>query len=1378
VDNKKIFLGLDIGTNSVGWAVTDDEYRLRKFKNDLMWGVHLFDEAQQSADRRAFRTARRRLDRRKQRIALLQEFFAPEIIKKDPTFFIRLKESALLPQDREHRNSSIFFNDDNYTDKEYFSQFPTIHHLITELMKNDNPHDVRLVYLACSYILAHRGHFLFEVEKDDIESIKKFAPIYAEFIDTLNNICDSIPFDDNISELEEILRLRCTVSEKEKRLTALWFAGKKPSRDLCEGLRFDLLIKLLSGGKTKLEELFINDEYKDLEVSSVCAASADFGDILDSLAGVVTPEQFSLLSAVKKLNDWSLLVNILKNSDSISHSKIKEYEAHKKDLEMLKGICRKYLNKTEYNSIFRDKEEKNKSYNSYINSPKNCSQEDFCKFVRTFIDKIKCEENDKQTLEYLKQKCADKTLCPKQVNTNNRVIPYQLYYHELKCILDNACIYLDFLNERDKYGTVADKILSIMEFRIPYYVGPLVNHSDNPNAWMIRKSEGIIRPWNFDEMVDLDKSEVEFIKRMTCRCTYLAGEDVLAKNSLLYCKYTVLNEINNITVDGKKISVAAKQKIYNEQFMKKRRVTVKMIGNLLHSCGEMTSEQKLGGIDLTIRSSLKSYHDFKSMLERKVLCESDVEKIIERITVTTDITRLKSWLKQEYPSISAEDVKYISKLNYKDYGRLSRRLLENVYETDTNTGEVVNEGNIITRLWETNDNLMQLLSSKYKYMERIKALNKEYYSDPKHSLTISDRLKEMYVPTAVRRSINRTLDVVNEIKSIAGKDPDKIFIEMARENDMTKKGVRTKSRREQIKTLFEDAKKLSDMSAEIAHLEEKLSETDDGKLRSEKYYLYFTQLGRCMYTGHPIDFEKLGGDTYYNIDHIFPQAKIKDDSLENKVLVESEANGTKSDTYPIDKDIRDKMRGFWKSLHEKKLIGDKKLQRLIRSTPFSEDELAGFISRQLVETRQSTKAAAELLKELCPESEIVYVKAELASDFRHETDMLKCREINDLHHAKDAYLNIVMGNVYNAKFTKDPLNFIRSGEHYSLKMFKKNADGKTSGLLTHKVERNGTTVWDPAKSFDTVRKMMSKNSVRYVRYTYKRKGGLFNQMPESKKPGLIQRKKGLKTEKYGGYNNASVSTFGIIKCKNDIVIIPIEIMKEYKFFSDNIFAKQYALEKLENIYPQKKYQSLTCEDIIVPCIHYQDGSKRLPILKINSLLEVNGFRINLCSKDSGGKYMIVSGAESLICSYQDEKYIKSVCSYAAKTIDEKSLQYNGISYERNLDIYDLICQKCANGHFSKWKKFRDTSIVLNKKRDIFISLSLNEQICALKEIVNILKSGRSVYCDLSAIEESKQSCISKLGAVLTSIKSVSDIRIIDQSPTGLYEKKSVNLLEL
>lgn len=43
--------------------------------------------------------------------------------------------------------------------------------------------------------------------------------------------------------------------------------------------------------------------------------------------------------------------------------------------------------------------------------------------------------------------------------------------------------------------------------------------------------------------------------------------------------------------------------------------------------------------------------------------------------------------------------------------------------------------------------------------------------------------------------------------------------------------------------------------------------------------------------------------------------------------------------------------------------------------------------------------------------------------------------MNDLHHAKDAYLNIVVGNSYYVKFTKSVANFIREnpGRSYTLK---------------------------------------------------------------------------------------------------------------------------------------------------------------------------------------------------------------------------------------------------------------------------------------------------------------------------------------------------------
>ena len=41
---NEYYLGLDVGTNSVGYAVTDKEYKLIKFKGEPMWGSHVFEE--------------------------------------------------------------------------------------------------------------------------------------------------------------------------------------------------------------------------------------------------------------------------------------------------------------------------------------------------------------------------------------------------------------------------------------------------------------------------------------------------------------------------------------------------------------------------------------------------------------------------------------------------------------------------------------------------------------------------------------------------------------------------------------------------------------------------------------------------------------------------------------------------------------------------------------------------------------------------------------------------------------------------------------------------------------------------------------------------------------------------------------------------------------------------------------------------------------------------------------------------------------------------------------------------------------------------------------------------------------------------------------
>ena len=84
---RDYYLGLDIGTDSVGYAAAAPDYRLLKYRGEPMWGVMTFEEGHNAAERRSFRTARRRLERRKQRLALLQELFAGEIGKIDSDFF-------------------------------------------------------------------------------------------------------------------------------------------------------------------------------------------------------------------------------------------------------------------------------------------------------------------------------------------------------------------------------------------------------------------------------------------------------------------------------------------------------------------------------------------------------------------------------------------------------------------------------------------------------------------------------------------------------------------------------------------------------------------------------------------------------------------------------------------------------------------------------------------------------------------------------------------------------------------------------------------------------------------------------------------------------------------------------------------------------------------------------------------------------------------------------------------------------------------------------------------------------------------------------------------------------------------------------------------
>lgn len=456
-ENSKIYYGLDIGTDSVGWSTTNEKYELLRYKNNLMWGVSLFEAASLAEDRRDHRTQRRRYDRRQQRVALLGELFAKEILKTDPDFFLRLKESSLYPEDRTSKNVNTYFDDADFKDSDYFKMYPTVHHLIKELSESNKPHDVRLVYLACAFIVAHRGHFLNGADENNVQAVLDFDSSYCEFTDWFkSNDIEDNPFSESVkNEFSVIIRKKIGITAKEREIKNLLFGTTKTPdcyKDEEYPIDIDVLIKFISGGKTNLAKLFRNPSYDELDIQTVEVGKADFADTIDLLASSMEDTDVPLLSAVKAMYDWSLLIDVLKGQKTISDAKVCEYEQHKSDLKALKYIVRKYLDRALYDEIFRTAGEK-PNYVSYSynvtdvklkqlpSNFKKKNSEEFCKYIKSKLEKIKPESDDEAVYNELIEKCNSKTLCPKQVTDENRVIPYQLYYHELSMILDKASAY-------------------------------------------------------------------------------------------------------------------------------------------------------------------------------------------------------------------------------------------------------------------------------------------------------------------------------------------------------------------------------------------------------------------------------------------------------------------------------------------------------------------------------------------------------------------------------------------------------------------------------------------------------------------------------------------------------------------------------------------------------------------------------------------------------------------------------------------------------------------------------------------------------------------------------------------------------------------------
>ena len=992
---ERYHIGLDIGTSSIGWAVIGDDFKIKRKKGKNLIGVRLFKEGDTAAERRSFRTQRRRLNRRKWRLKLLEEIFDPYMAEVDEYFFARLKESNLSPKDSNKKYlGSLLFPD--ISDSNFYDKYPTIYHLRRDLMEKDKKFDLREIYLAIHHIVKYRGNFL---EKVPAKNYKNSGASIGFLLEEVNSLYKDIIGDESVAILnsgkfEDVEKI--ILDEETRNLDKQKSVGKLLVEDKKKKNIVTAFSKAILGYKFNIEDLLLieSDEKNKLTFND-----ENIDDIFNELSHSLDDNQMDLLTKTREIYFKFKLNMIVPTGYTLSESMIEKYEMHKAHLKMYK----EFINTLNA----KDRKILKNAYSDYINNEKAKAanaQENFYKTIKKTI-----KDNNSDTAKKIIGLIDEGNFMPKQRTGENGVIPHQLHQIELDRIIENQAKYYPWLAEEnpvEKNRKFAKyKLDELVTFRVPYYVGPLVdktesnkNEKETKFAWMVRKAKGTITPWNFENLVDRTESANRFIKRMTSKDTYIIGEDVLPASSLLYEKFKVLNELNNIKVNKKKLDVEQKQHVYLDLFTTRKNVTKDNLATSLNcdveSITGLSDNEKFN-------SSLSSYIDLKAILGNAVDdCNKnkDLEKIIEYSTIFEDGNIYKEKL-SEISWLTDEQIEKLSNIHFKGWGRLSKKLLTQI------TNE--NGERIIDALWNTSNNFIQIISDE-SIQAKLAEINGEYADKS----NLEDILDEAYTSPQNKKAIRQVMKVVEDIEKAMKCKPTSIAIEFTRRKGKSKL---TNTRYKKISETYEKITDELISEYELGKLQSKL----DSKANNMRdiYYLYFMQLGRDMYTGEKINIDEL--HQYYDIDHIFPRSFIKDNSLNNRVLTRKEINNnekadrTAADLYAV------KMGDFWRKLRKQGLITEKKYKNLLtRTDSIDKYTKQSFIKRQLVETSQVVKMAANILQDKYSNTKIIEVRARLNSDLRKEYELIKNREVNDYHHAIDGYLTIFIGQYLYKTYPK------------------------------------------------------------------------------------------------------------------------------------------------------------------------------------------------------------------------------------------------------------------------------------------------------------------------------------------------------------------------
>ncbi len=458
-------------------------------------------------------------------------------------------------------------------------------------------------------------------------------------------------------------------------------------------------------------------------------------------------------------------------------------------------------------------------------------------------------------------------------------------------------------------------------------------------------------------------------------------------------------------------------------------------------------------------------------------------------------------------------------------------------------------------------------------------------------------------------------------------------------------------------------------------------------------------------------------------------------------------NAEKADRYPLPQGFSGQQ-DFWKMLLDKNLIAKTTYDRLTRTEPLGDNDYKDFINRQKVITDQTVKAVAELLKRKYPTAKIVYSKAKNVNDFKNKFDIFKCRETNDLHHARDAYLNVVVGNVYDTVFS-NPLD-----------MFRKDGDVWRTYNLKKLFTRDVKGAWDCSR-IAKIKSICESHTMAVTRYAYCNKGEFYNQTVYGKDDaGVSSPRKSngplSDTKKYGGYKSQTTAYFAIVSSLDKkgnrvktIETVPVIVVYRLK---DNPKAVEEYFKSC-----------LISPEVVIPKI------------KINQKVSYNGTPVYITGVT--GEYIICHNAVEMFTNDKTDEYVNGLLKlldmdakkmlvgdeqyYVIKTNRNKEEKLV-IDREKNIKLYGCLKNKLYEKIYSGLSAFSTFVKNVEKGEEKFKELTIVEQAKTLIQILKMFKCNAEMS-DLTLIGGSSHS-----GKVLFNKKIDGvNFQIIHLSPAGL-----------